>query len=417
MNTYDTIIIGAGPAGTSAGTYLAQKGWRVLIVDRETFPRYVIGESMLPYCYFPLEKIGMIGKMKASDFTKKYSVQFVRKDGASSLPFYFEEHLGHEAAMTWQVERRDFDQMMVDHAKENGVEFHKSVTVTDLNKDRDGRYKGIQVRNRRGKISEFSSDMIVDASGQAALTATRNGWRIKDPCLKKIAIWTYFRGATRGSGIDEGATTIAYLDNKNWIWFIPLRDDIVSVGVVGDKDYLYKDVRDPESILNRESNNNQWIKSHLQGGKRNSDYFVTGDISYRSKYSAANGLVLVGDAFAFLDPVFSSGLYLALQSGVLAAEAIDNALKIRDLSASQFVDYSKRMCLEIENMRQLVYAFYNPDFSFGSVIKKHPHLKADLTDCLIGNLNRDFSEMFDAISEYTSLPEPLSHGLARINSV
>ncbi len=417
MDTYDTIIIGAGPAGTSTGTLLAQKGWRVLIIDRDVFPRYTVGESMLPYCYFPLEKIGMIDKMKASDFTKKYSVQFVRKDGASSLPFYFKERLDHDAATTWQVERRDFDQMMIDHAKENGVGFYETATVANLIKDDDGRYSGIKIRNNRGEFSELLSNMIVDASGQAAFAANRNGWRVKDPCLKKIAIWTYFKGAKRGTGMDEGATTIAYLDNKNWIWYIPLRDDMVSVGVVGDNDYLYRDVRDPESIFNREINGNHWIKTHLASGTGIGEYFVTGDISYRSKYSAADGLVLVGDAFAFLDPVFSSGLYLALQGGVVAAEAIDHALKTKDLSASQFIGYSDRICLEIENMRKLVYAFYNPDFSFSSVVKKYPHLKGDLTDCLIGNLNRDFSEMFDAISKSMPLPALLPYGAPRINSV
>ena len=406
---YDVIVIGGGPAGSTAATFLAQKGWRVIILERKRFPRYSVGESMLPFCYFPLQRIGVIDQIKNSPFTQKHSVQFVRKDSESSLPFYFADHMDHDAATTWQVERGDFDLILLDHARNNGVKVFESTAVKEFIKDEHNRVVGVQAQENGQNAREFYAPMVVDATGQYSFSTSRNGWRIKDRQLRKIAIWTYYKGAERDSGLDEGATTIAYLEQKNWIWYIPLQNR-VSVGVVGDKEYLYTNTREPSQILDREIRRNLWVKGHLRLARKIEGYRVTGDISYRSRYCAADGLILVGDAFAFLDPVFSSGLFLALYSAVLAGEAVDHALNSGDYRATQFIDYGSKLCEAIEIMRKLVYAFYDPNFSFASVIKKYPHLKGDLTDCLVGNLHRDFSGLFASLGEFTNLPDRLKHG-------
>ena len=171
---------------------------------------------------------------------------------------------------------------------------------------------------------------------------------------------------------------------------------MVSVGVVAESDYLYKETRDLEQIFLREVKNNAWIEDHLITGKPNAEPFrVTGEFSYRSRYSAANGLVLTGDAFGFLDPVFSSGLFFALRGGELVADAVDAALTAEDYSAARFSDYADEMRSGMEAMRRLVYAFYDHGFSFGDLLKEHPQLGPDLTDCLIGNLSRDFEPLFE----------------------
>jgi flavin-dependent dehydrogenase len=408
-SSYDAIVIGGGPAGSTAAAVLAQKGRRVVLLEREKFPRYHIGESLLPYCYFTLDRLGLIGRMKASHFPKKYSVQFVSAKGKRSVPFYFFQHLEHEASMTWQVLRSEFDQILLNDAREKGVTVIEEITAKDLIQS-NGAILGVRAAGRDGETREFQAPATIDATGRDTFAVSRNRWKVRDPHLNKIAVWTYYEGAMRDPGVDEGATTVAYVPEKGWFWYIPLPGDVVSVGVVAEKDYLYNGTRDLAAIFHREVKKNSWIEEHLAPGRQFGPYRVTGEYSYRSRYCAADGLVLAGDAFAFLDPVFSSGVFLALRSGELAADAVDAALTAGDVSASQFQEYGARMCQGIEAMRKLVYAFYNQAFSFRVFLSHYPHLKGDMTDCLIGNLFRDFNLLFDAVGKFAAVPEPLAHG-------
>ncbi len=409
MNRYDAIVIGAGPSGSTAAAVLASKGRRVLAIEREKFPRYHVGESLIPYTYFPLERIGMIERMKKSHFPSKYSVQFVGRSGNLSQPFYFFEHLKHEAACTWQVLRSEFDQMLMDNAREKGAEVLEETKVTETI-DEDGTVSGVRAKTKDGGTMEFRAPITIDASGRDSLSMLRNNWRVRDEQLKKISIWTYYKGALRDPGRDEGATTIASIPERGWFWYIPLPDDMVSVGVVAESDYLYRDTRDLEEIFLREVTNNRWVEKHLAIGRRTEPLRVTGEFSYRSRYTAADGLVLTGDAFGFLDPVFSSGLFFALRGGELVADAVDAALTAGDYSAGRFNNYANEMCSGMEAMRRLVYAFYDHGFSFADLMKEHPDLSPDLTDCLIGNLSRDFEPLFKAVSKFAAVPDPLSHG-------
>lgn len=414
QTSFDAIIIGAGPAGTTAATLLAQKGRRVLVLEKDKFPRYHIGESLMPFCWFTLERLGVLEEMDRIAYTRKYSVQFVTPDGRQSQPFYFFQHYDHPSATTWQVERAEFDLMLLENARKKGAEVREQTRVQRLIKDDSGRTLGVEARGPDGAAYEVFAPVTIDCSGRDQVaTASMEGWRIKDPQLNKLAIWTYYRGAKRDPGIDEGNTTVAYVEGRGWFWYIPLRDDIVSVGIVAEKDYLFCGSKDPAEILARETERNVWIKEHLSTGTQFGEYWVTSEFSYRSRQCAADGLVLAGDAFAFLDPVFSSGVYLALKSGSLAADAVDAALSAGDTSGSRFAAYGEELCGGIENMRKLVYAFYDANFSFGRVIKAHPELRGNLTDCLIGDLfEKDYAELFRAIGGMAGLPEPLAYGRA-----
>ena len=313
QNHYDALVIGGGPAGSTAAAILAIKGRRVLLLEKEKFPRYHIGESLLPYCYFTLERLGVLERMKNSAFTKKYSVQFVGTHGRASLPFYFFQHLKHEAACTWQVLRSEFDQMLLDNTREKGAEVREETTVREFIRENGG-VTGVKAVGKSGELLEFHAPITIDASGREAVAVTRNEWKMRDPYLNKIAVWTYYKGAQRDPGVDEGATTIAYVPEKGWFWYIPLHENVVSVGVVAEKNYLYNGTKDLATIFHREVNNNAWLKEHLAAGEQFGPYRVTGEYSYRSRHCAADGLILAGDAFAFLDPVFSSGVFLALRS-------------------------------------------------------------------------------------------------------
>lgn len=409
---HDVIIIGAGPAGTAAAAIIAGAGNRVLVLEREKFPRYHIGESLIPFTYGPLERLGMIPKMRESCFVKKFSVSFVQPDGRRSVPFYFHTRYDiNTIAQTWQVRRAEFDLMLLDNARENGAEVREQTRVTRLLKNDSGHVIGVEAETAGGETRQHFARLVIDASGKEAFASNREGWRVGDPYLNKVAVWTYYRGSKRAEGMDEGATTIAFIPERGWFWHIPMHDDRVSVGVVAEGKYLTRDgVRDPAAIFQREIRENKWIEEHLSQGVCEGEYWLTSEYSRHSKFGASHGLLLVGDAFAFLDPVFSSGVMLALKSGVMAGDAVNEALAANDLSPVRFTDYASQLRLGLENMRKLVYAFYDPGFSFKEVVTRYPEAADELTDCLSGDVNKDYTALWDRIREFCPLPDELPYG-------
>jgi len=408
--TFDTVIIGAGPAGSAAAALLAEQGLRVIAIERKKFPRYHIGESLLPFTCFPLKRLGLLERMRQSEFIKKYSVQFVSPSGKASQPFYFSSRYEPEVAQTWQVLRSEFDLMLMQNARDKGAQILEETTVRELIQE-DGRTLGVRAQTKTGETVEFRAPMTLDCSGRDAIGPTRLNWRIREPKLNKVAVWTYYRGAMRDAGIDGGATTVAYIPEKGWFWYIPQHRNMISVGVVAEGKYLTRDgVREPKDIFNREIEQNAWIKQHLACGTQVGAYYLTSEFSWRSRYCAAHGLLLAGDAFGFLDPVFSSGVMLALKSGMLAADSIKAAFDAQDFSADRFTEYGRQIREGLENMRKLVYAFYDPNFSFRKLTDKYPEMAGAVTDCLSGDVNKDFSALYKAVAETAEVPEPLPYG-------
>jgi len=421
--SYDAVVIGGGPAGSTAAAVLAMHGRRVAVLEKEKFPRYHIGESMMPYCYFPLERVGLAERMKASHHQKKYSVQFVTMEGRAPHPFYFYKHFDHPASLTWQVLRSEFDQMLLDNARAKGAEVFEETRVGELLRE-GSRVVGVRAVSPSGLPLELRAPVTVDASGRDSVGLNRNRWRVPDPKLRRVALWTYYKGAMRDPGQDEGATTVAFLPRKGWFWYIPLAGDVVSVGVVAEHEYLFRDTRDVAAIFDREVAVNAWLARHVAAAERvrapgaqadaplvqEGPFYITNEWSYQSRHCAADGLVLAGDAFGFLDPVFSSGLFLALKGGELAGDAVHAALQAGDVSARRFDAYGAQLSKGFEAMRNLVHAFYTHEFSMRELIGKYPHLRGPVTDCLIGNLFIDFTDLFSKVSEFARLPEPSACG-------
>ena len=414
---YDALIIGGGPAGSAAAAVLAQHGHRVLVLEREKFPRYHIGESLLPFTFHPLQRLGLIGKMRKSAFVKKYSVQFVSPSGKASQPFYFFTRYDRDTvAQTWQVLRSEFDVLLLDNAREKGATVKQESCVKELVKEGE-RVAGVRAQDKNGRITEYRAPITLDCSGREAFAAVRHNWRVGDPELHKVAVWTYYQGAKRDEGIDAGTTTVAFVPEKGWFWYIPLHNDVVSVGVVAEGKYLTRGgAKKPEKIFQRETGQNLWIKEYLSCGTQFGPYYITGEFSFHARYCGIEGLLLAGDAYCFLDPVFSSGVMLALKSGVMAGDAVHEALMASDFSPARFKDYAAKLRESIENMRKLVYAFYNPNFSFRELTDKYPDLAGDITDCLSGDVNKDFSRLWTAVKEFAEVPEPLPYGQPFANS-
>jgi flavin-dependent dehydrogenase len=330
----------------------------------------------------------MLPKMQRSHFVKKYSVQFVNAAGKQSAPFYFWDNKPHECSQTWQVVRSEFDSMMLDNAREHGVDVHEATRVVDVLFD-GTRAVGVTVQRDDGATHTVRAQVVVDASGQIGVLQNRFRLRVWDPILNKGAVWTYWRGAYRDTGKDEGATMVLQTaDKSGWFWYIPLHDDIVSVGIVAPARTMLRGRPDREQIYRDAMAQCPAVGERIGGATRETGYFVTKDYSYRATQNAGDGWVMIGDAYAFLDPLYSSGVLLALRSGEMAADAIVDGLASGDTSGAQLGRWKAVYDHGVNRMRRLVCEYYD-GFSFGAFVRNHPDLRGTVTDLLIGDLFTD----------------------------
>jgi len=399
------VVAGGGPAGATAATLLAQQGVDVLLVEKEEMPRFHIGESLMTETWWPLERLGLVDWLRQSSFPRKYSVQFISDTGKPSRPFYFFETNSHESAVTWQVERSIFDAKLVERARECGVEVHTSTSVERVVFDGD-RATGVVVR-RDDETLEIPSTVFVDATGLGAVLARQLRLIQKDPKLRKAAIFAHYRGALRDEGIDEGATLIiSTTENRGWFWYIPLADDRVSVGVVGSPDDLLKARGSPEEVLAEEVAACATMAERLARAELASPVRVVADFSYRARRCSGDGWVLVGDAFGFIDPVYSTGVFLALKSGQMAADSTAAALRDGETTGGRLGSFAREFAAGMEAMRKLVHAFYTPGFSFANFVRQHPEHRDRLVDLLIGNVFKPgVTDIFEDMKSFCDLPE------------
>ncbi len=405
----DCIVIGGGPAGSTTSTILADHGHRVLLLERSKFPRHHIGESLMPQTYWTLKRIGMLEKLKASDFTVKESVQFVNANGKMSQPYYFPDRDPNEWSVTWQVKRDRFDKMMLDNAREHGVEVRENVAVKEVV------FEGNRAVGVRAVIDGAPRDIqckvVIDATGVNALLSKQLDIREGEPGLKNAAIYAYWKGAHRDEGRNAGATLVIYTpDKQGWFWSIPLENDITSIGIVAKPQYLITGRGDdPMATLQYEIENCPGILRRLKNAERVSHAYVTSDFTYRARRIAGDGWVLAGDAFGFLDPIYSSGVFLALKMGELTADTVHDALVAGDVSGARLGRHGPKVARGMQLIRQLVYAFYQPQFSFGEFNRAFPQYHDQVVRLLIGDVfdKDDFAEVFERVRERVPLPEPI----------
>ncbi len=405
----DGVVIGGGPAGATVATLVALEGHSVAIFEREQFPRFHIGESLMPETYGTFQKLGFLERLRESASPVKGSVQFVSASGKESRPFYFFERNDHESSYTWQVDRAWFDSALLDNAVEKGAHAFTGTGVREVIFEGKGAV-GVRVDDD-GPESDgghtIRSRVVVDASGQSSLIARRLGIRRKEPRLVKASVFTHYENGLRDEGIDGGATIIIHTaENRGWFWYIPLSENRVSVGVVSDPKTLFAGDATPEEVLEREISECAWMTNRLRKARKLMPARVLSDFSYRASRCAGDGWVLVGDAFGFLDPIYSSGVFLALKSGELAAERINEALRHDDCSAARLDGFGTVLMSGMEAIRKLVFAFYTPGFSFANFIREHPEHRERLTDILIGDVFKDgVMDIFDDMKAFCDLPD------------
>ncbi len=405
-DAYDAIVVGGGPAGSATATMIADGGLRVLLLEREQFPRFRIGESLMPATYWTLSRLGVLEHMNCSRFPHKHSVQFFSKSGRGSVPFYFSETEPGPSAQTWQVDRAEFDQMLLNNAREHGVEVHERARVTDVLFHGD-RAHGVEACFADGSTHRLQAGVVVDATGQSAMLARRLKLRQRDPNLMNCSFYTRYSGGWRGHGVDEGATLILYTSKpRTWFWYIPLPEGVVSVGVVGPIDRLVKGRgNNPQQVYDEEAAGCPALLDKIAAARQLHEVRVLKDFSYASHQVAGDGWVMVGDAFGFIDPIYSSGVFLAMKGAEYTADSILDAFEHQELSAARLGRHGDEFLDGIEAMRKLVYAYYSEEFNFAAFLDQYPDLKDDLVNLLIGNVYRkNVSRLLESMEKFCPLP-------------
>lgn len=358
---YSAVVVGGGPAGSTAAASLAGRGRSVLLLERERFPRFHIGESLLPLANEVLEEFGLVEVLRAAGHVEKRGATFETEDGALRVRIDFESAPGVPQPRTWQVPRAEFDHMLLRRARAAGAEVIEGARVVDFETGPVGT-RVVWSDGEREHVARARA--LLDASGRAGIVARRYRLRISDPELKKVALFAHFRGVQRLSGKALGDIHVITRRDGGWVWSIPLAGGLTSVGFVFDHDEHIKEIReDPATCLER------WIAATpaaariLAGAERAGPARFEGDFSYSTRAHAGEGFALLGDAAAFLDPVFSTGVQLALESGKEVARDLDRALlENRPIDARAFRRSSRAHSRRLRAYRRLVTGFYRPAF-------------------------------------------------------
>ncbi|QDU88108.1 Putative FAD-dependent oxidoreductase LodB [Pirellulimonas nuda] len=397
---YDCVVVGGGPAGATAAARVAQAGHSVLLLERDQHPRPHVGESLMPESYWVFERLGVLSKLNKSAYSRKVGVQFVNHTGRESQPFFFRNHDPRDCSETWHVDRAEFDQMLFEHARELGAECVEQARVTAVAFEGD-RAVGVKLKASGGDRS-VACKVVVDASGQQSLIANKLGLKRVDPKLKKAAIWRHYRGAERDESGGGVKTIIAHTNDKRaWFWYIPQANDTVSVGVVADSDYLLKGGLTAEQAFDAEVAKCDSVRRWIENAEAAPDLRVAREFSYSTDRAAGDGWVLVGDAWGFIDPVYSSGVYFALKSADMAADAVIDALRHDDLSAERLGAWAPEFTAGTKWVRKLVHAFYSGEFRVGKFVMEHPQHSGPLTDLLIGRMfSPEVPQMFEDLEPW-----------------
>ena len=384
--SYDCIVIGGGPAGSTAAALVAEQGHSVLLIERDKFPREHVGESLMPEAYWVFERLGIVHELDRIGFIRKHGVQFVNSAGKESKPFIFADHEERASKESWHVKRSLFDNLLYETAYNRGATCVDQTRVLDITIGDKSTHR-VTIQTPEGKEQEIVGKVIIDASGQSAMLANRLELREVYPDLKKAAIWGYFEGAQRAGAGKPELTCILHTESKDaWFWYIPSMDGQVSVGLVGDNDFLLKRGSSPQDTFEAEMKNCKGIQRRLLDAKQVGRAQIAKEFSYTTKKQAGDGWVLVGDAGGFIDPIYSSGVFLALKSGMLAGEAVAEGLGKGDISAKQLGRWTKDYESGVQWIRKLVRAYYTKEFSVGAFIKQYPQHAGNLTDLLIGKV-------------------------------
>jgi flavin-dependent dehydrogenase len=352
---FDIAIVGGGPAGSTAGTLLAQKGWQVAIFEKEAFPRFKIGESLLPGSLCTFERMGVKEKIERADVIVKYGGKIISACGTRSNRFLFSDVFRCQYPTAYQVERSMFDQLLLDHAAETGCRVFQGTGVTDLAFDADG--VTIHAGERR-----FRARYLIDCSGRHSLIGSRFKLRQNYSHLRKFSLYAHFEGVDREEGIDGTLTKMIRCKDR-WIWMIPVTAKKTSVGVVLDAEAFKRMKLKPEIAYHQILQENPQVIGQMSRAQRVTDVHAAGDFSFRNKRFTGERWVIAGDAAGFIDPVWSSGVFIAVLSGEKAADMLDRTLRDPPRRAAEFARYERHLGRVMDLYLKFVTAWYTQEFA------------------------------------------------------
>lgn len=375
----EVIVIGGGPAGSTAATLLRQGGLDVLLLERQRFPRFQIGESLLPYNNELLDRLGVTQKLEVGEFHPKYGAEFVTGDGSIGFTFRFDRNLPPAYHRTFQVRRSEFDTVLLRNAAEQGVEVREESAVASVELDDP---KRAVVRLASGET--IDARFVIDASGYGSIVGQRYGGKSDIESLKKVAFFAHYRNVPKPDGRDAGNTIIVVLRDA-WLWLIPVTADIMSIGLVVERDHFLNCGLQPEQLLEKTICETPWMAQRMKNAERITQVYARKDFSYAMRRMVGPNFALVGDAAGFIDPIFSTGVFLAMKGADVAADAV--ALRMRGGSMRLLRKYERSINRALQRYSRFIENFYRREF-LEVFMQPQPHfgLLQAIVGVLAGNI-------------------------------
>ena len=359
-SSFEIIVIGGGPAGSSCATFLSQRGHKVLLLEKEIFPRFMVGESLLPAMWDLWGKLGILERLEAVQYPMKRGVNFRILDAGSTRDYELRTDEFPEYFIrpyTFHVDRANFDQLLLENSHEKGVEVREGCRVEDVLFE-GKRAVGVRYTDASDQQREVRAQVVVDATGRSTLLARKLGRRYWNPDLKKVSYYTQFEGAGRRLCEDGSTMTDIHTTEGGWIWYIPLRKGISSVGVVLDATYVQNQSDNLQQIFDAAIAGNELVSDWLSGAKQCFGIKNVPAVSYLSDNFVGDGFVMIGDAAMFLDPIFSAGVTFTMRGAEFAAEAISKGLRRGDTSENALKPFEEKIRYPVGKMYKMILNWY-----------------------------------------------------------
>src|SRR6266487_929090 len=358
LGMYDVAIIGGGPAGSTAAALLARAGRRVIVFERDKFPRFHIGESLLPFSMKAFTRLGLHEKFLRAGFMKKHGGEILGACSEPGTKFYFKDGYRSQTDHAYQVTRSDFDKLLLDHAAECGAEVHEDTSVDRVQFSKDD--VALTIRSN-GASHTIQARYVIDASGRASMLGRQFQIKKTYSHLQKLSIFAHYDGVWRAEGID-GTLTVLLRAIDRWFWLIPLTAGRTSIGVVLDSEIFRESKLSAEDFLEQALAEQPIIAKRMISARRVSQVYVEADFSYRSARLHGDRWLLAGDAAGFIDPIFSSGVFLAVFSGELAADSLNEVLDRPRRAKRLFAGYERAVNRAMDVYLRFVNAWYTKEF-------------------------------------------------------
>ena len=383
MKLYDVIIIGGGPGGSTAATFLAQKGHSVLVIEKEKFPREHIGESLIPLTFAVLNKLGLIEDLKKMA-PRKPGVNFVDSDGKRQSLWCFKNVIEDKSYLTFHVVRSAFDKLLLDNSRKNGAEVLEQTMVKNVIIDSPDGIVKVHTTGATQNQEIFHSKFIIDASGQSTFLGSKLGVKKSYDDLDRVAVFSHWTNTNFDTILKEGAIKIIYLggEKKGWVWVIPISSEHLSIGIVVNNDFVKKEKHRltengssdwKTDLYNQELFNSPAMKTILEGATMNHKVQIIGDYSYHCEKKYGDNYAMIGDAGAFLDPIFSSGIHVAMHSAWLVSDAIHIKLTGGNAEEAMAVVY-KEINGALNLLEKFIRLFYTPEAMNFATIEQNENL-------------------------------------------